>query len=96
MDEKTFMDGLFIREKQFDNGGSIIKIDIDVSRFSKQIEELKNEKGFVSIDIKKRMNKSDNGLTHYAEQNKFIPKLQTQQNQQGEKMSSTQTDDLPF
>lgn len=93
MDDKTFMDGLFIREKEFDNGGSIIKIDIDVSRFTKQLQELKNEKGFVSVDVKKRKTKAENGLTHYAEQNKFIPKTQTQQNQQGEKVSS---DDLPF
>ena len=92
-EEKTFMDGLFIREKEFDNGGSIIKVDIDVNRFTKQIEELKNEKGFVSVDIKRRLNKSENGLTHYAEQNKFIPKTQTQQNQQGDKVTN---DDVPF
>ena len=87
------MDGLFIREKEFDNGGSIIKIDIDVNRFTKQIEELKNEKGFVSVDIKRRLNKSENGLTHYAEQNKYIPKVQTQQNQQGGNVGSG---DVPF
>jgi seryl-tRNA synthetase len=93
MDEKTFINGLFIREKEFDNGGSIIKIDVEVNSLTNQLNELKNEKGFVSIDIKKRMNKSDNGLTHYAELNTFIPKTQTQKNQQGQQIKS---DDIPF
>tara|TARA_R100000963_G_scaffold32820_1_gene24768 strand:- start:113 stop:394 length:282 start_codon:yes stop_codon:yes gene_type:complete len=93
MDEKTFINGLFIRQKDFDNGGSIIKMDVDVNKLTEQLKTLVNEKGFVSIDIKQRMTKSDNGLTHYAEQNKFIPKVQTQQNQQGDKVTN---DDTPF
>ena len=92
MEEKTFINGLFIREKQFDNGGSIIKLDVNVESLTKQLNELKNEKGFVSIDIKQRQTKSENGLTHYAEQNKFISKTQTQKIQQG----APSHDDVPF
>jgi len=95
MDEKTFINGLFIRQKQFDNGGSIIKIDIDVNALTKQLEQLRNAKGFVSIDLKERRQKADNGLTHYAELNTFIPKTQTQQNQQGDRFT-TGDDDVPF
>jgi len=95
MDEKTFINGLFIREREFNNGGSIIKIDIDVNALTTQLEQLRNAKGFVSIDLKKRREKSENGLSHYAELNTFIPKTQTQQNQQGQKFT-TGDDDVPF
>tara|TARA_B100000519_G_C13996723_1_gene321929 strand:- start:137 stop:430 length:294 start_codon:yes stop_codon:yes gene_type:complete len=95
-ENKTFINGLFIREKTFDNGGSIIKIDVDVYKLTQQLEQLKNEKGYVSIDLKKRQQKSDNGLTHYAEQNTFIPKKQTQQNQQGNSWTTGDDNDIPF
>jgi hypothetical protein len=52
---------------------------------------LKNEKGFVKLDLKKRQNKSEQGLTHYAELNTFIPKSNIQSNQQ-----ASNNDDLPF
>ena len=88
--DKTFIDGLFIRQKEFD-WGNILSIDIDVDKLTKQLQELKNEKGFVKVDIKERQQKSEQGVTHYAEQNKFIPKSNIQSNQQ-----ASDKDDLPF
>tara|TARA_Y100001937_G_C6884756_1_gene226332 strand:+ start:236 stop:514 length:279 start_codon:yes stop_codon:yes gene_type:complete len=88
--EKTFINGLFIREKEFD-WGTILSVDIDVNKVTKQLNELKNEKGFVKLDLKKRQNKSEQGLTHYAELNTFIPKSNIQSNQQ-----ASNNDDLPF
>lgn len=102
MEEKTFINGLFIREKQFDNGGSIIKIDVSVDSLTKQLNELKNEKGFVSIDIKKRQNSSENGLTHYAELNTFVKanfiNKSTNNNQQSQPIQQrpTSNNDVPF
>ena len=49
MEDKTFINGLFIREKQFDNGGTIIKIDINVDALHDQLKTLKNDRGYVSI-----------------------------------------------
>ena len=47
-EEKIFINGVFIREKEFDNGGSIIKVEIpNVSEFAEQLKSLANENGKV-------------------------------------------------
>jgi len=92
MEEKTFINGLFIREKEFDNGGSIIKIDINVDTLHDQLAALKNDKGFVSIELKKRREKAENGISHYAELNTFVPKSKEQSSGSGFQTG----DDEPF
>ena len=101
MDNKTFINGVFIREKQFDNGGSIIKIEIpNVSEFADQLIKHANSNGKVTLDLKERMNKADNGLTHYLQLNTFVPKeqttQQTSQSTQGFSQSQSGDDGLPF
>tara|TARA_R100000734_G_scaffold19138_1_gene18430 strand:+ start:1054 stop:1350 length:297 start_codon:yes stop_codon:yes gene_type:complete len=98
MEDKTFINGLFIREKEFDNGGSIIKVDINVNTLFEQLQALKNDKGFVSIELKKRREKSENGLSHYAELNTFVPKEQHGSQNKKDNTFHTSDDDegLPF
>lgn len=75
--EKTFINGIFIREKEFENGGSIMKVEIpNVNDFAQQLKDLANDNGKISLDIKTRFNKSENGLTHYVELNTFVPQPQ--------------------
>ena len=82
MEDKTFINGLFIREKQFDNGGSVIKIDINVDALHDQLKTLKNEKGYVSIELKKRR----------AELNTFVPK----EKGSGSTFVTSDHNDVPF
>jgi hypothetical protein len=89
-DKKTFINGLFIREKTFE-WGNILTLDINVASITEQLNKLKNDKGFVKIDLKRRQEKSEQGITHYAELNTFIPKGDIQSNQQ-----ASDKDDLPF
>ena len=97
MEDKTFINGLFIREKEFDNGGSIIKVDINVNALCDQLQTLKNEKGFVSIELKKRREKAENGISHYAELNTFVPKQkQGSSGSDSTFHTSDDPDDLPF
>lgn len=93
MGEKTFINGLFIREKQFDNGGSIIKVDINVDTLCQQLAELRNDKGFVTMDLKQRREKSENGLTHYAEHNTFVPKAKSDTSSE---FRTSDDEDVPF
>jgi hypothetical protein len=95
MEDKTFINGLFIREKEFDNGGSIIKIDINVNALHDQLAALKNDKGFVSIELKKRREKAENGISHYAELNTFVPKQKDQNSSESSEKFHT-SDDVPF
>ena len=92
MEDKIFINGVFLREKEFDNGGSIIKVEIpNVLQFAEQLKSLANEQGKIRLDIKKRMNKGDNGLSHYMQLNTFVPKSQDNVNNQ-----QIDNDYLPF
>ena len=49
------------REVRFDNGGSIIKVAVDVNELS----EHANKDGWVKVEIKERREPSDKGYTHF-------------------------------
>ena len=52
--EKIYINGAFLRQVEFDNGGSIIKCDIlNVSEFADQLINNANEKGKITIARKK-------------------------------------------
>ena len=92
MEDKIFINSVFLREKEFDNGGSIIKVEIpNVLQFAEQLKSLANEQGKIILDIKKRMNKGDNGLSHYMQLNTFVPKSQDNVNN-----PQIDDDDVPF
>ena len=96
MSDKIYINGIFIREKEFENGGSIMKVDIpNVSQFVDQLIQHANKDGKISLDIKTRMNKSENGLTHYCQLNTFVPKEQSFDNQNVNNQMDD-NDSLPF
>ena len=67
--EKVFASGVFIEEKTFD-WGSIIKQSYKVDDFIKFLNDNKNAKGYVNLDVKK----SKAGDKMYAEVNSYQPK----------------------
>ena len=90
--EKIFMNGIFIREKTFENGGSILNVDIvNVNEFGKQLQQHAKGDGKITLEIKSRREKGDNGLTHYVEVSQFVPTPKKETN------NSFETgDDVPF
>ena len=40
MDEKTFINGLFIREKEFDNGGSVLNCSFKLEDIQEIVDEI--------------------------------------------------------
>ena len=104
--EKIYINGAFLRQVEFDNGGSIIKCDIlNVSEFADQLISNANENGKITIDIKTRQEKSDTGITHYLQVSKFAPKEQPKEAQQQQKteqspynteVNKEKSDGLPF
>jgi len=96
-EDKIFMNGIFIREKQFDNGGSIIKCEIpNAHDFAQQLKNHANNDGKITLEIKTRREKAENGLTHYCEVSQFVPKPQTQNVSSNENKFHTSDDDMPF
>lgn len=67
--EKKFATGVFIEEKTFD-WGTITKQSYKVDEFIKFLQENKNDKGYVNIDVKK----SKDGSKMYGELNTYLPK----------------------
>ena len=49
----TFAEGVYIREKTFDNGSSVINIDFNAKDFCNFMKEHVNDKGFVTTTIQK-------------------------------------------
>ena len=103
MADKTYINGVFLKEVTFNNGGSIINMNINVEKF---IQELKahEKNGYTNIKICKRREADAHGNTHYAELNTY----QKPENNQTERQEPTKesyeeadkdengNDDLPF
>lgn len=64
-----FIDKCYIREKVFENGGSVLNCAFGVD----ELQELADSKGWVNITIAKRKSPSDNGKTHYAKHDDYKP-----------------------
>ena len=70
MEQKRFVKS-FCKEKQFDNGGSVIKVSISKADFN-ELET--TEKGYVNLVVAKRKEVSQFGDTHYIYLDDFKPK----------------------
>lgn len=75
MTDKQFINGLFIDEHTFQDGGSIIKLTM-TDALVKYYEEHKtvNGKGNNQLKVDLKRSKGENKL--YAELNTFVPKAQ--------------------
>ena len=95
--DRVYINQCSLKEKVFDNGGSLINAAFKVS----ELEEHADENGWVNIVIAKRREVSEKGATHYAYKSEY----QRQDNQQTSQDTSYQQqttsnrvedDDLPF
>ena len=63
---------MIIKEKNFDNGGSQLKISVKIEDL---IDDLKSieENGWANLIITRRKEPSDKGVTHYAYEDSWKP-----------------------
>jgi len=92
MPEKQYVNGIFIKEKTFPDGGSLLNISISKAAIKEFAENL-DEKGYAKITIAKRKEADKYGNTHYGYYNSYEPK-QTQPETTQE--SENETEDMPF
>jgi|TARA_B110000967_G_C18744618_1_gene489557 hypothetical protein len=103
MSVKEYVNGMIIKEKTFDNGGSQLKLSIKTEDFVKQVKELDDD-GWVNLIVTRRKEQSDTGVTHYAYVDPWkptkreLPKAGTTKDALGNKdtMMNGDADDLPF
>ena len=96
--DRVYINQCSLKEKVFDNGGSLINAAFKVS----ELEEHADENGWVNIVIAKRREVSEKGATHYAYKSEY----QRQDNQQTSSQDTSyqqqttsnpvEDDDLPF
>lgn len=97
--DRVYINQCSLREKVFDNGGSLINAAFKVS----ELQEHTDENGWVNLVIAKRREVSEKGATHYAYKSEY----QRQNSQPQQEMAPTpsqqqptpnpiEDDDLPF
>jgi len=95
MEDKIFISGMFIKEKEFDNGGSVLNVGIKLDELMSNLSKHKKPNGYVNITISKTRNpKEDAQTTHYATLNTFEPK--EVQKESEEKQVDSPEDEYPF
>lgn len=62
---KIYVDGLFLREQKFPDGGSRLKVSVLVEKFAKFVKEHKKVDGFLNFDIVAKREPTDK-YTHYG------------------------------
>jgi hypothetical protein len=73
---KNYINGIVIKEKSFDNGGTQLKVSIKLDEFIEQLKECDQDesyKGWVNCIISRRLEPSDKGVTHYMHEDTWKP-----------------------
>lgn len=78
--EKIFVNSAFFNEKVFDNGDSIIKVDIkDTDEFVKFVKENKNKDNTLRLIISKKKTQQEGKSSHYSYVDTWVPNGQKSQ-----------------
>ena len=97
--DRVYINQCSLREKVFDNGGSLINAAFKVS----ELQEHADENGWVNLVIAKRREVSEKGATHYAYKSEYQRQNSQPQQEMAPAPSQQQAtptpiedDDLPF
>ena len=97
--DRVYINQCSLREKTFDNGGSLINAAFKVS----ELQDHADENGWVNLVIAKRREVSEKGATHYAYKSEYQrqnsqpqPQMAPAPTQQQPTPDPIDDDDLPF
>ena len=95
--DKNYINGLVIKEKTFDNGGSQLRISVKVQELIEQLQAIE-ENGWANILISRRKEPSDKGVTHYAYEDTWKPNGNKGGSEVADKVDEifNKEEDLPF
>ena len=92
MAETKYINGILIKERTFDNGGSQMKISIKTEDFINELKEV-DDNGWCNLIMNRRQEPSDKGVTHYLKVDTWKP----DPNKSSKSNTNDNTkDDLPF
>ena len=87
MEEKKYVNGIVIKEKTFENGGTQLKMSVKVSDFINELKAVEDN-GWANLIINRRKEMSDKGITHYVQVDTWKPDPKM--------VEVASDDDLPF
>ena len=64
--EKVYVNSMWFEEKNFDSGGSILKVNVKADELIKFLKDNKNSDGYVKLVIAKKKNIEPGKSTHYC------------------------------
>jgi hypothetical protein len=97
MSDKKYIKGVYLKEKTFNNGGSLISVSIKVDDFIEAIKAVEQNKGYINLNIEKMRETNERGNTHYVCENTWKPSTNSTPNPVNPVPSEIAgTDDLPF
>jgi hypothetical protein len=73
MSDKKYIKGVYLKEKTFNNGGSLISVSIKVDDFIEAIKAVEQNKGYINLNIEKMRETNERGNTHYVCENTWKP-----------------------
>lgn len=76
--QKQYVNSLWFEEKNFDSGGSILKVNVKVDELVKFLKDNKNKDGYTKLVIAKKKTVEPGKSTHYAYLDTWVPSGQTQ------------------
>ncbi len=88
MQEKNYLNGITIKEKKFDNGGTILNCWVRIDDFIKELHKISKD-GSANIVISERKTPSEKGVSHSVYEDTFKPEAKPAHYEETE-------DDLPF
>lgn len=78
--QKTYINGVWIEQKKFDSGGSILKLSVLPDKFIESLKSAKpNDKGYVKLVIARRKEVGKNNESHTLYVDDWQPKTQSAQ-----------------
>tara|TARA_B100001094_G_C17993795_1_gene701581 strand:+ start:376 stop:666 length:291 start_codon:yes stop_codon:yes gene_type:complete len=93
--EKKYVNGVVIKEKTFDNGGTQLKMSVKVEDFIAELKAVE-DKGWANLIISKRKEASDTGVTHYVKVDTWKPDPNKSSAKPQMVTADSKSDDLPF
>ena len=94
-EDKNFLNGFIIKEYEFDNGGTELKVSVLVEDFIKSLRSAETN-GWANLIIKRRKEPSEKGVTHYIFENPWKPEQQNTTSTYSSPSQADDDDELPF
>ena len=76
--QKIYVPGTSVKEFKFEDGGSVIRIGLNLEKFAPFVKEHKNERGYINFNLNLRKEVGPYGDTHSLSLDTYVPKAKTE------------------